>query len=94
MNMENTTQCSLLSIDAWRDADGWQWNNWHKVARVPVSLAGMKPRALLSWLRSFGYLGSRSQGRIAVEDDGYNVVILARGTREPLLAIAYGEVQS
>lgn len=87
-------QCNLLSVEAWNGPDGWQWNNWHKVARVPVALADKTPRALLHWLRSFGYLTSGSAGRLAVEDDGYNVVILARGTREPLYAIAYGEVQS
>lgn len=86
-------QCSLLSIDAWRYDCGWQWNNWHKVATVPVALADLKPRALLHWLRSFGYLTSASIGTVAIEDDGYNVVILAKGTREPLLAVAYGEVQ-
>lgn len=87
-----SVQCSLLSIDAWRDGSSWTWNNWHKVARVPVALADNTPRALLHWLRSFGYLTSGSAGRVAIEDDGYNIVIVARGTREPLFAIAYGEV--
>ena len=60
--------------------------------RVPVTVADMKPRALFAWLRAQGIASSASAGALAMEDDGYNVVILARGTREPLWAIAYGEV--
>jgi hypothetical protein len=45
-------------------------------------------------MREAGHLCNGSQGRIAIEDDGYNVVFLARGTREPLLAIEYGSLQS
>lgn len=89
---EPVPQCSLLSIDAWREREGWTWNNWHRLAYVPVTVADMPPRALLAWLRQSGYLSARSAGRVAVEDDGYNVVILARGTREPLFAVAYGEL--
>lgn len=81
---------SLLRIDAWREVGGgWTWNNWHKLASVPMSWADMKPRALLRELRAQGYI--EGAGRLAVDDDGYNLVVMAKGTREPLLAIAYGE---
>ena len=83
---------SLLSIDAWRESGGgWTWNNWYCIAQVPLTVADMKPRALLQYLRERGTLSQYSRGRVAVEDDGYNIVILAKGTREPLYAIAYGE---
>jgi hypothetical protein len=84
----------LLSIDAWRDGSGWSWNNWFHVADVPNHWASLTPRALLHRMREAGHLCNGSQGRIAIEDDGYNVVFLARGTREPLLAIEYGSLQS
>jgi len=42
-------------------------------------------------MRDAGIITRESRGRVAVEDDGYNVVVMARGTREPLIALAYGE---
>lgn len=94
MNTETEKLCSLLSIDAWRDGSSWTWNNWRHMAYVPVGVADMKPRALFNWLRAEGYASASSAGCLAIEDDGYNVVIMDRGTRQPLWAIAYGEVQS
>lgn len=87
-------KCSLLSIEAWRDGSSWTWNSWHRLEYVPADLADLKPRALLKALRDRGTLAHATAGQLAIEDDGYNIVILARGTREPLYAIAYGEVRS
>jgi hypothetical protein len=80
----------LLRIDAWNTPDGWTWNNWHKVGKVPQSVADYKPRQLLQWLRNNHYLSGSSAGTLAIEDDGHNIVIMLKGTREPLLAIEYG----
>ena len=82
---------NILSIDAWRQPDGWQWNNWHKVGTFsePAELLD-NPRRLLRYMRKQGYLSAKSAGRVAIEDDQYNVVIVAKGTREPLFAIEYG----
>lgn len=80
----------LLSIDSWRDECGWTWNNWHSLARVPATWADLPVRKLLWTLREHGYLAASSAGRVAIEDDGYNVVIKARGTGEPLYALEYG----
>lgn len=92
---ESTKTCSVLSVEAWRNADGgWDWNDWRRVGTVPVTVCEFKPRALLAYMRANGFLGPKSAGRCAVEDDGYNVVILARGTREPVFALAYGESQT
>lgn len=84
----------VLSIDAWRSAEGgWDWNNWHHVGDVPREWCGLKPRALLRNMREAGYLSEYSVGRVAVEDDQYNIVIVARGTREPMFALEYGRGQ-
>lgn len=81
----------LLSVDALRDADGgWQWNNWTSRGMVPAAWCDLKPRALLRALRESGRFDT-APGRVAIEDDGYNLVIVTRGTREPLGALAYGE---
>lgn len=81
----------VLRIDAWRDADGgWSWNQWWNVGSVDASVVDMKPRAMLRAMREAGFLSADSCGRIAIDDDGYNIVILARSTLEPLFAIEYG----
>lgn len=85
----------LLSIDAWADAGGdWNWNAWRTVGHVPVAYADMPARALLRALRTDGYLSAASAGRVAVEDDGYNVVIVRRSDSCPVFAIEYGNVLS
>jgi hypothetical protein len=84
---------SILSIDAWRSPEGWTWNNWFCVGETNVSLCDKSHRAILTHLRSEGLLSQGSAGKVTIEDDGYNLVVLARGTREPLFAIAYGEVE-
>jgi len=93
MTDDSYLKTDLLSIDAWRDPDGWQWNNWRLLeagifwdADLPLTA-----RRILRALRDWGYLSPASRGRLAVEDDGYNYVVMARGTREPILALAYGE---
>ena len=87
---------TILSIDAWRYDGGWTWNQWYRVGTIDTStLATLKtPRQILRYMREQGYLSSQSSGRVAVADDQYNLVIVNKGTLEPLFAIAYGEVQS
>lgn len=81
----------LLSVDAWRDAGGWTWNNWHARGFVPLAWCNLSPRALMRKLRDHGG-AYPAPGRCAIEDDGHNVVIVMRGTREPIAAIEYGAV--
>lgn len=81
----------VLSVDAWRSKHGgWEWNNWFKVGTLPREACDYSPRKLLGLLRKDGYLTPGSAGKLALEDDGYNVVIVAKGTREPLYALEYG----
>lgn len=80
----------VLSIDAWREGSGWTWNNWHGAGYFPARLIDSKPRAVLREMRALGFLSATSAGLCSVVDDGYNLTICARGTREPLFAIEYG----
>lgn len=93
MSDETETLLRILSIDAWRDGQGWTWNNWHHVGDISKSdfekLQG-RPNPMLAMFRERGYLTARSKGRCIIDDDGYNVVVHARGTGEPLFAIEYG----
>lgn len=86
------TTFNVLSVEAWREGSGWTWNNWFRVGSAPRDVLDMKPRQLLAWARAEGYLTDASRGRVAVRDDGYNLVIIARGTGEPLFAIEYGSI--
>ncbi len=78
----------VLNIDAIRCESGWTWNNWHFMQHAPRDLIQLKPRALLRRLRELNIISA--PGRLAVEDDGYNITIIARGTRKPLVALEYG----
>lgn len=80
----------ILSIDAWREDNGWTWNNWFHVGDFDLPQFLDSNRKILQFMRESGYLTEYSKGRCAVDDDGYNVVILDRATREPLFAIEYG----
>ncbi len=95
MEDPKVTEVSILSIDAWRNPDGWDWNMWHKVGKIDLAtLETLKTnRQILAYMREHGYLSAGSAGKVAVEDDQYNVVVVDRVNRMPLFAIAYGEAQ-
>jgi len=82
----------ILSIDAWREQGGWQWNNWFKVGEISKEDFEKldNNRKILKYFRDEGYLSDGSKGKVAVEDDQYNIVVLKKSTREPLYAIEYG----
>lgn len=86
---------SILSIDAWRDSEGgWTWNKWFKrgsISQEDYDLLDTN-RKILKWLRKEGILMEETAGLVAIEDDQYNTVVVWKGTREPLYAIAYGEL--
>jgi hypothetical protein len=87
------TSVRILSIDAWRDGDGWQWNNWFRVGSITLAELVLldTPRKQIGYMRRMGYLSAKSAGRVRVDDDGsLNLTFLDRGTEEPLFAIEYG----
>ena len=84
----------LLSIDAWKASEGgWNWNNWHSIeSDVYIQESTLfNARALLKFCRDSDWLTTASKGKLAIDDDGYNVVILLKGTQQPILAFCYGE---
>ena len=91
-NMNEVTEFKILSIDAWRDECGWTWNQWFKVGTIDreVFETLTTTRKILKFFRDEGFLSEGSQGRVAIEDDGYNIVAVDRNTFEPLFAIEYG----
>ena len=87
---------AVLSIDAWRDCGGgWSWNAWYRTSvTLPAGVANLSPRRFLRLLRTEGLLSARSAGKVALDDDGYNLTVINRHTREPLFALAYGDALS
>jgi hypothetical protein len=85
---------NVLSIDAWRDPEGgWTWNQWFQAGKLTIEANDLSNnRKVLKALRDEGILGLMTGGQVAVEDDGNNIVVMWKGTREPLFAIEYGPV--
>lgn len=91
---------NVLRVEAWRSPDGgWTWNNWHKCGTLTVRefnklgcLTKQEVRATLAWFREQGYLSEGSKGAVSLEDDGHNLSVVDRRTREPLFAIEYGRL--
>lgn len=84
------TEINVLSIDAWADGDGWQWNQWFKAGKVPLYLCDLPEDELLAEMVERGFI-TQAEGA-DVEDDQYNLVIVDKKTREPIFALEYGAV--
>lgn len=81
------TQFKILSIDAWADGEGWTWNQWYnagKTEKIPDTV-----EEFLEILDSNGYDCLTRKGW-ELDDDGYNVVLIASDTLKPYFAIEYG----
>ncbi len=82
---------NIISIDAWRDADGgWTWNDWHTVRTIELPASALTPRKLLNALRREGILTKQSCGRVAVEEthgEHFFCEVQAKNTREPLISV-------
>lgn len=86
---------SVLSIDAWRDDDGWTWNSWRPISNQWIwAQDELTARKILRRLRDAGVLRPTSAGRLRVEvcandgPDGTVIEIQDRATGEPLLALS------
>lgn len=80
----------ILSIDAWAGCEPglWEWNNWYHVG--DINNIPETNRGILKHMRDEGFLSEYSKGKVTVEDDGYNLVIIERSNQKPLFAIEYG----
>jgi hypothetical protein len=83
----------ILTIDAWREDNGYVWNNWFKIGEI--SKADFEKlntnRKLIRYMRDNGYLGENSHGLISVDDDDqYNTIFCERSNGRPLFVIEYG----
>jgi hypothetical protein len=80
----------VLSIDAWGNLeDGYEWNQWFNVGSIDLDLDA-ENRDIIRAMVNAGYLTALALESAEVEDDGFNIVILDKETREPVFAIEYG----
>jgi len=80
----------VLSIDAWgNQEDGYDWNDWHKVGYIDISLKDTH-QEIIQKMYVNGFISNTTGGE--VEDDGHNWVIVDKSTRAPVLAIEYGTI--
>lgn len=88
----NYLKMRLLSIDAWRmEPYCWTWNQWYILEDDIYFLESeLTPRKIFKALRKWGYLSDYSKGRVSMFDDGYNLVIENKNTKEPIFALEYG----
>ena len=86
----NVQTFPVLSIDAWgNQEDGYDWNQWFNVGTIVLDLDA-ENREIICAMVNAGYLTKAGLDAAEVEDDGYNIVILDKETREPVFAIEYG----
>ena len=90
INETNVQTFPVLSIDAWGNkTDGYEWNQLFNVGSIDIDLDA-ENRDIIRAMVNAGYLTALALESAAVEDDGFNIVILDKETREPVFAIEYG----
>jgi len=89
MKKSNIKTYRVLNIDAWNSPEGWTWNSWQKAGTVKLDI-NASDRQIIMAMREQGFLSDWSKGRVAVDDDQYNLVILNKSNQEPVFAIEYG----
>lgn len=86
----NVQTFPVLSIDAWgNETDGYEWNQWFHVGSIDLDLDA-EDRQIIQAMVNAGYLTQQGLDVCDIEDDGFNIVILDKETREPVFAIEYG----
>jgi hypothetical protein len=87
----NLKSFPVLSIDALgNQEDGYDWNSWHKVGTIDLDLNLDADRDIIRAMVNAGYLTATGLDVCDIDDDGFNIVIVDKETREPVFAIEYG----
>jgi len=90
INKTNLKTLTVLSIDAWGNPEeGYTWNEWFHVGTIELDLDA-ENRDIVRAMVNAGYLTPKALDVATVEDDGFNIVIIDKETREPAFAIEYG----
>lgn len=88
--MKDVQTFPVLSIDAWGNPEeGYEWNQWFHIGSIDLDLEDPSEN-IMQLMIDKGYLNDKAKTLGEIEDDGYNLVVLNKETREPLIAIEYG----
>jgi hypothetical protein len=82
----------ILSIDAWANEDGWDWNSWAVVGDISKEdFEKLKTdKQIAVWMEENGFTTTSDMRRILIDDDQYNKVLCERKSKMPVFAIEYG----
>lgn len=82
----------ILSIDAWRNDEGWNWNQWWNAGEIAKEQfeSCKTDRDFLKLMKKEGYITTIDKKRVGVEDDQHNICITGKDG-QPIFAICYGE---
>lgn len=73
----------LRQVEAWRDMEGWYYNNTFRITDYAVSVNANHKRAFLRAMNKSGFVCKR--GSCRVEYDGTVFELVNRKTGEPLM---------
>jgi len=82
----------ILSIDAWRNEEGWEWDQWHYFGDISKEEFETldTDQKILTWFFESGYTTTDDMELAYVEDDQYNKTVCDKSTGQPVFAIEYG----
>lgn len=83
-----TKKYQVLSIDAWADSEpnSWTWNQWFNAGNIELDINAPE-HEILAAMNDAGFIRNPELGDI--DDDGHNLVIVDKVTREPIFAVVY-----
>ena len=91
-----TAYYHVLSVEALRDASGWNWNSTHRRGLMTdEEIESFAPDGTLNTRKFIAAMRARGfnipAGVAAAENDGCNYVVVQKNTREPWCAVNYSE---
>ena len=81
----------ILSIDAWgNEEEGYEWNAWFDIGNITKEEFETlrSDEDFVNFFYQAGYINIET--RVVIEDDQYNIVVMAAEDLRPLYAIEYG----
>lgn len=91
--VEKMYKADILSIDAWKEAEGgWTWNNsFYAEKDIYIDESMLTPRKIFKLLRKLDILSEYSKGKVSLEEQWPIFEIQNKNTFEPLFALIIEE---
>ena len=86
-------QFKVLSIDAWSGSEenSWEWNNWFTLTETynEKEYGPLTEKSAMEFFKN-EFITKGHEDEFEAEDDQYNLLLVKKGNRKPILAIEYG----